>query len=164
MINKDVASVVRYITQGVYVIAVRDNERKNAFTAAWVMQVSFQPLMLCFSINPEHHSYQLLQATNICTVNALSKQQMQLAEHFARSGGDKMTGFEWQTAPTGAPILSEAIAYFDCRINHYADAGDHKLVICSVVDAGVLNTGEPLLYNDTGNMDGSQELYQRGTK
>ncbi|MDD5631634.1 MAG: flavin reductase family protein, partial [Methylococcales bacterium] len=61
---------------------------------------------------------------------------------------------------TGAPILSESLAYFDCRVSHYTDAGDHKIAICEVIAAASLNKGHPLLYNQTGDMDGSSELYK----
>ena len=119
------ASLFKQISHGVYVIGVRDGDRQNAFTAAWVMQVSFNPPLLAISINPQHYSYQLLQAGGICTVNVLGRDQLALAAHFGRSAPDKMAGFRWQQAETGAPVLSESLAYFDCRVSHYADAGDH---------------------------------------
>ncbi|WP_305909858.1 flavin reductase family protein [Methylomarinum sp. Ch1-1] len=152
--------LVRQITLGVYVIGVNNGTKQNAFTAAWVMQASFDPLLLCISINPEHYSWQLLQEGGICSVNVLGKHQYAIAEHFGASGlKDKMAGFRWHQAETGAPVLSESLAYFDCRVSHYADAGDHKLAVCEVVDAALLNNGPLLLYNDTGDMDGSSEIY-----
>ncbi|WP_340123100.1 flavin reductase family protein [Methylobacter svalbardensis] len=152
-------TLVKQISHGVYVIGVGVGERQNAFTAAWVMQVSFDPLMLAISINPKHYSYQLLQESGVCTVNVLAQDQYALAEHFGRSAKDKMAGFQWQTAESGAPVLSESLAFFDCQISHYADAGDHKIAICKVVAAAKLNQGRPLLYSQTGDMDGSAELY-----
>jgi flavin reductase (DIM6/NTAB) family NADH-FMN oxidoreductase RutF len=71
-----------------------------------------------------------------------------------------MNGFQWQKGITGAPVLSASLAYFDCQVSHYTDAGDHKLAICKVVSAAKLNDGRPLLYNQTGAMDGSSELYE----
>ncbi len=152
-------TLVKQISHGVYVIGVGEGERQNAFTAAWVMQVSFEPLLLAISINPEHYSYQLLQASGVCTVNVLGQDQYALAEHFGRSAKDKMAGFKWQKAKTGAPVLVESLAYFDCRVSHYTDAGDHKIAVCKVVAAATLNPGRPLMYNQTGDMDGSSELY-----
>jgi len=38
------------LTHGVYVIGVAAEGRENAFTAAWVMQASFQPPMLALGI------------------------------------------------------------------------------------------------------------------
>jgi flavin reductase (DIM6/NTAB) family NADH-FMN oxidoreductase RutF len=64
-------TLFKQISLGVYVIGVSDGERQNAFTAAWVMQVSFNPPLLAISINPEHYSYQLLQKGGVCTVNVL---------------------------------------------------------------------------------------------
>ncbi len=146
--------LVKQISHGVYVIGVSDGCHQNAFTAAWVMQVSFEPLLLAISINPEHYSYQLLQVGGVCSVNVLGQDQYAIAKHFGQSGKDKMAGFKWQKDITGAPILSESLAYFDCQVSHYADAGDHKIAVCKVVAAAKLNEGQPLLYRQTGNMDG----------
>ena len=150
----------KHISHGVYVIGVSDGPRQNAFTAAWVMQVSFNPPLLAISINPQHYSYQLLQAGGICTVNVLGRDQLALAAHFGRSAPDKMAGFRWQQAETGAPVLSESLAYFDCRVSHYADAGDHKIAVCKVIAAAKLNEGRPLLYSQTGDLDGGSQLYE----
>jgi flavin reductase (DIM6/NTAB) family NADH-FMN oxidoreductase RutF len=152
-------ALVKQISHGVYVIGVGVGEHQNAFTAAWVMQVSFDPLLLAISINPEHYSYQLIRASGVCTVNVLGQDQYALAEHFGRSAPDKMAGFQWQQAKTGAPVLSESLAYFDCQVSHYADAGDHKIAVCKVVAAATLNQGRPLLYSQTGDMDRSSGLY-----
>ncbi|MCL7420463.1 MAG: flavin reductase family protein [Methylobacter sp.] len=155
-------SLFKLISHGIYVIGVSDGIHQNAFTAAWVMQASFDPLLLALSINPQHYSYKLLQAGGICTVNVLGQHQQAIAEHFGRPGlRDKMAGFQWQISQTGAPILSESLAYFDCEVSHYADAGDHKIAICTVIDAAMLNQGQPLLYVQTGDMDGSSELYAK---
>ena len=45
-------TLFKQISLGVYVIGVSDGERQNAFTAACVMQVSFNPPLLAISINP----------------------------------------------------------------------------------------------------------------
>lgn len=149
----------KLISHGVYVVGVRDGEFRNAFTAAWVMQVSFDPLLLAISINPEHYSYRLLKNGGICTINVLGREQYAIAEHFGRSGLDKMAGFQWLSAETGAPILQDSLAYFDCEVSHYTDAGDHRIAVCKVIAAAELNPGKPLLYSQTGNMDGSSRLY-----
>lgn len=156
--NNQLNELMKQITHGVYVIGVSDGEHKNAFTASWVMQVSFEPLLLAFSINPQHHSYQLLRTGGVCAVSVLKQGQTALAEHFARSDIEKMTGYQWQQGKTGAPIFLESSAFFDCEVKHYLDAGDHKIVVCKVVDAGYLQQGQPMLYSETGDMDGSSQF------
>jgi flavin reductase (DIM6/NTAB) family NADH-FMN oxidoreductase RutF len=157
---ENIEELVKQLSHGVYVIGVTDGTHQNAFTAAWVMQASFKPPLFALSINPEHYSYQLLQAGGVCTINVLAQHQYPIAEHFGHSSKGKMAGFEWQTDITGAPILSDSLAYFDCKVSHYTEAGDHKIALCKVVSAAILNHGKPLLYNQTGDMDGSSALYE----
>jgi len=157
---QDIENILQYITQGVYIVGVTDGEKINAFTAAWVMQVSFSPVLLAISINPEHYSYRLLKKGSVCSVNVLSQEQMQMAAHFGRSGvNDKMSVGTWVAAVTGAPVLQESLAYFDCKVSHEISAGDHQLVICEVLEARELNIGTAMLYSETGSMDKSTELY-----
>jgi flavin reductase (DIM6/NTAB) family NADH-FMN oxidoreductase RutF len=153
--------ISKYITHGVYVISVANGKEQNAFTAAWVMQVSFAPPLLAFSINPGHYSYDLLKAGGVCAVNVLGQEHLAIAAHFGQSGvKEKMTKYLWLTGKTAAPVLSDCLAYFDCKLSHLTDAGDHKIAVCEVLAAAELNTGWPLLYSQTGNMDGSRELYK----
>lgn len=157
---QDIENVLQHISQGVYVVGVADGEKNNAFTAAWVMQVSFSPVLLAISINPEHYSYQLLKKGGVCSVNVLSQEQTHIAAHFGQSGiKDKMAMGTWAAALTGAPVLRESLAYFDCKVSHEVSAGDHQLVICEVLEARTLNVGAAMLYSDTGSMDNSTELY-----
>ncbi len=153
---KTLNELCKLITHGVYVIAVTDGQRERAFTAAWVMQVSFDPLMLAFSINPQHGSYAILKAKGRCTVNVLAKPQLAIAAHFGCNDiPDKMTGYQWQRTQNGVPVLADSLCYFDCTVSHTTSAGDHELVVCKVVEAVYLHSGEPMNYRDTGNMDGT---------
>lgn len=161
--NQNIATLMQQITHGVYVIAVSDGELQNAFTASWVMQVSFKPLLLAFSINPEHYSYELLQKGGVCSINVLSQDQLEVAEHFGlpyNKYKHKMDGYEWRQDKTVAPILAEAVAYFDCKVSHYTEAGDHVCVVCEVLNADFLKKSELLLYADTAGLDGGAENYK----
>lgn len=162
--SDNLVQLCQQLTHGVYVIAVQDTQREHAFTAAWVMQVSFAPLLVAFSINPKHYSYEILRAGGRCSINVLAKSQLALAAHFGNARiRDKMAGQQWQRSASGMPYLPEALAYFDCRVSHSTSAGDHDIMVCKVIDGGCLNTGSPLLYSDTGSMDASAELYTQPT-
>ncbi|MBA3317014.1 MAG: flavin reductase [Gemmatimonadales bacterium] len=159
----DVADLFRRLTAGVYVIGVAEGERRNAFTAAWLTQVSFDPLLLALSVNPGHASYPLLVGGGGFTVSVLSREQLHLARHFGtRSGreGDKLAGIAWRSGSTGAPILTEAAAFLECRVTRRFPAGDHEIIVARPVGGEILFPGAiPLAYADTGELDGSRELY-----
>ena len=123
----------RCLTNGLYVVGVAHDNRRNAFTAAWITQVSFDPLLLALSIHPAHASYPILMAAGLFTVSVLRQDQLELARHFGTQSGrviDKLVGQRWQAALEGAPVLLDAAAYLECRlIGRYA-AGDHELNAC----------------------------------
>ena len=138
--KKDLASLFRRLTHGVYVIGVVDNDQNNAFTAAWVMQASFNPLVLALSINPNHSSYTMIQKSKVFSVNVLGKEQLDLAGHFGKpSTSDKLVDINWHSDQTGAPILDHALAYFECEVSRDCEAGDHMIVIGRVVNGAVIN-------------------------
>ena len=153
------------LTTGVYIVGVSDGSVRDAFTAASVTQVSYQPLLLSFAINPEHASYKLLLAGKGWTVSVLHRDQIEWARRFGTEspqGVDKMQGVKWESAGSGLPFLKEALAYFDCRLVAEYAAGDHRLVLGKVVAGAVLSAepdAKPLIYADTGNLDQSAALY-----
>jgi flavin reductase (DIM6/NTAB) family NADH-FMN oxidoreductase RutF len=111
------ATLFKRLTQGVYVVGVAHGEERNAFTAAWIMQVSFDPLLLALSINPHHSSYRLLKAARAFSVNVLKEDQLHLAKHFGQpADDDKLAGTESTTDRLGLPLLREALAWFECKV------------------------------------------------
>ena len=159
----DVADLFRQLTAGVYVVGVAEGERRNAFTAAWLMQVSLDPLLLALSVNPGHASYPLLVGGGVLAVSVLARDQLHLAAHFGTRSAretDKLAGIAWRAGRTGAPILDGALAYLECRIAQRFPAGDHQIVIARPIAGEILRPDAiPLTYADTGDLDGSRELY-----
>ena len=158
-----IEAVFRRLTLGVYVVGVATDGRSDGFTAAWVMQVSFDPLLLALSINRAHASYPLLQTGGGFVVNLLKREQLDLARRFGTQSGrdhDKLAGVRWRPGRTGAPILEEALGYFDCRLEGSLPAGDHDVVLGRVLEARLLDPAAvPLAYAETGDLDGSSALY-----
>jgi flavin reductase (DIM6/NTAB) family NADH-FMN oxidoreductase RutF len=156
-----IAELFQRLTQGVYVVGVAHGGARNAFTAAWVMQVSFNPLLLALSIDPQHSSYRLLKEGRAFSVNVLKKGQLDLAEHFARPAStEKLATSQWTTGRIGVPLLHEALAWFECRLIGDYPAGDHRLVMGRVIGGELVDSdAEPLSYRETGMMDGAAALF-----
>ncbi|MBM4201219.1 MAG: flavin reductase [Gammaproteobacteria bacterium] len=153
----EIAEIFRRVSHGVYVIGVSSGERRNAFTAAWVMQVSFKPLMLAVSINPGHSSYGLLKEGGRFSVTVLARDQFDLALHFGQSAGiDKLADQAWHPSPRGVPMIDTGLAQFECVYESECDAGDHRVVVGRVIDGALLDRDRaPLIYRDTGDADGA---------
>ncbi len=159
----EIAQLFHRLTLGVYVIGVAQGDRRDAFTAAWVMQASFDPLSLALSVNQLNASYSLIHGSGVFTVNVLKAGQLALARRFGTQSGrerNKLEGARWKPGASGAPILGEALAYFECELTGSINAGDHEVVIGRVIDGRILDLdATPMSYSETGDMDGSSALY-----
>jgi flavin reductase (DIM6/NTAB) family NADH-FMN oxidoreductase RutF len=155
--------IFRRLTNGLYVVGVAHGDDRDAFTAAWITQVSFDPLLLALSINPSHASFPILAAANAFSVSVLRRGDLELARHFGTQSGrevDKLAGQRWQAALEGAPVLLDGVAYLECRVAGRHAAGDHVLVLGQVVGGRLLSPeAAPMTYAETGDLDGSSELY-----
>jgi flavin reductase (DIM6/NTAB) family NADH-FMN oxidoreductase RutF len=159
----DLPDLFRRLTHGVYVVGVADGSARDGFTAAWVMQASFDPPMLAVSVHPGNASYAILERSAGFAVSLLREGQLEVARAFGTVSGrdrDKLAGTRWRPGRTGAPILEDALAFFDCARGASLPAGDHVLVVGRVVDGAILHPGAaPLRYDETGELDGSRRLY-----
>lgn len=138
------------LVNGVYVVTTRLKEVVNGMTAAWVSQVSLNPLLIMVSIAPPRYSHNLIKDSGIFALNVLTTAQVELAKRFGYKSGrkvDKFAGLEWTTAATGAPILPQAYAYLDLTLTDTFPAGDHTLFVGQVVDAKILHPqAQPLVF------------------
>ena len=144
---------LRKIPHGVYVVGVKQGDQLNAFTATWLTQVSFTPPLVAIGIKKDAHSFDMIRHDGVFSVNLLGKDQKALAEHFVKPAsvvGEKLNGIPHRAGKTGAPILDEAIAYFECEVREILAGGDHAAVIGEVVEAGVRKDEEALTLKDTG--------------
>ena len=164
--RSEMAELFHRLRAGVHVVGVATGSRRGGFTAAWLMQASFEPLLLALSVNPANASYPLLRDGGGFVVNMLRQGQLELARRFGTRSGraeDKLAGIRWRPGRNGAPILEDALAYFDCVVTASVQAGDHELVLGRVLDGQILDRrAEPLAYAETGDMDGSGALYPAG--
>mgnify|MGYP001579184818 CR=1 FL=1 len=147
-------TALRKIPHGIYVVGVKDGAQTNAFTATWLTQVSFTPPLVALGVKKDGGSFHMIQQGGVFSVNLLGKGQKALAEHFVKPAsvvGKKLQGVGHRPGKTGAPVLDDAIAYFECEVREIAsEAGDHAVVIGEVVEAGVHRDEPALSLADTG--------------
>jgi flavin reductase (DIM6/NTAB) family NADH-FMN oxidoreductase RutF len=153
--TKEVAELFSTLTHGVYVIGVADGNRVNAFTAASVMLVSFNQPHLALAINIRHSSYKLLRAGGAFSVNVLTKDQLDFAANYAKPASSaKMSFAPWKPGRTGAPLLCDAMAWFEVKATEELPAGDHALILGRVIDGKLLRPqAAPLTCHDATKLD-----------
>jgi flavin reductase (DIM6/NTAB) family NADH-FMN oxidoreductase RutF len=154
MSKSDFGDVLAKIPYGVAVVTMGRGgpDVENGLTVSWMSQVSFHPPMLMIAVDKLHYSVDLLRSTKNFCVNLLSEDQLHLAGRFAKqaiTGDDKLAEIAQRPSDSGAAILTDGVAYFDCEVKSMFEAGDHLLVIGEIDDAAVLND-RPLLTSASG--------------
>jgi 3-hydroxy-9,10-secoandrosta-1,3,5(10)-triene-9,17-dione monooxygenase reductase component len=115
-------------------------------TVQALMSLSLEPPLLALGIGRRSRAWPAVRRGGLFTLNVLTAEQEDLAEHFGRSGQKRFTGPGWRLGPYGAPELVEAHAWIDCTIRDEHDGGDHFLVVAGVRGLRV-GSGEPLIYH-----------------
>ena len=68
----------------------------------------------------------------------------------SRGGGipvdERFAAAVWSTLETGAPVLAEGAAAFDCRIIDVANVGTHDVLFCRVVALQRSDSADNLIY------------------
>jgi flavin reductase (DIM6/NTAB) family NADH-FMN oxidoreductase RutF len=138
--------VLGHFATGVTVITAVDGGEPVGFTCQSFQSLSLDPPLV--SVAPQRTSTtwpRIRRAGRFCA-NILVEGQEELGRRFARTGTDKFAGVRWTTSPSGCPVLDDALAWVDCELLREVDAGDHLLVLASVLDLAVLSDAPPLLF------------------
>lgn len=131
---------------GVVVVAGMADGIPAGLTCQSFIAVSLDPPLVAVSPSIRSRSWRRIQPSGAFAVNVLTAQQRQLCLTFADGGGrDKFATTGWHRAPSGSPVIDNALAWVDCRIESVRQAGDHFLVLARVEHLQG-RSGEPLMF------------------
>ena len=142
-------AMARYAT-GVSVVATVHEGVRYGMTVNSLTSVSLDPVLLLFCCERDASLHAPLMASGAWAVSVLSGAQRDVAAWFATRGRPGIDQFEGQRAEpgsaTGAPILADALAWFECRTWATYDGGDHTIVVGELLDLGCADNAPGLLY------------------
>jgi flavin reductase (DIM6/NTAB) family NADH-FMN oxidoreductase RutF len=95
--------------------------------------VSLDPPLILFSIGRHSKAFSAWQSVDNFAVNILSENQSAISTRFARALTDKWDGVSVCPGLGGAPLLSDALAWIECRSYAKYDGGDHLIIVGQVL-------------------------------
>jgi len=105
-------------------------------------------------IDHRHKAHALLERPEArFAVNILEQQQVELSNRFAwTKDEDRFQEGDWREAPSGAPVLVDALAWLDCTVWARHPAGTHSIYVGEAQATHVSNDAKalPLLYWNRG--------------
>ena len=132
---------------GVTVVTARGRDgRRVGLTANSFTSVSLDPPMALACIDHRSASLAVLEDAGAFAVNVLHAEQQDLAKRFTCKIADRFDGLDVDTWRTGAPILPDCMASFECELHHAFSAGDHRICIGRIVKLYYNSAHEPLVF------------------
>src|SRR5436309_8554740 len=113
---------------GLFVIGSRAGDRRNAMTANWVTQVSFDPKLVAVAVEKEAVTHELVHEGRAFSVNVVDREDRAIVRKFTKpvdvdAEAHTLNDFPYHDGRTGAPVLDQAVAYVECEVRHEIDVG-----------------------------------------
>ncbi len=143
---KDLRKALGHFVTGVTVITTRGVSGDLAgLTVNSFSSLSLLPPLVTWSIALSAASFAAFETCSHFIVNVLAEDQIQQAERFAQSGGDKFKDLLVRESIAGIPLLDGVAASFACRVAARYPGGDHTIMVGEVL-AYERSERAPLLY------------------
>jgi flavin reductase (DIM6/NTAB) family NADH-FMN oxidoreductase RutF len=137
--------VISHFATGVTIVTAVHEARPFGTTASAVTSLSLEPPMLLICMNKESETGRAVAASERFAVNILGEGQEDLAQRFARKGGDKFDSVPLIDGQWGEPLIEDALATLECRVVEQTVGGTH-VVFFGEVEAASSRGGAPLAY------------------
>jgi len=114
----------------------------NSFAA-----VSLDPPLVLWSLQKDSELADAWQATTVFAVNVLNSNQQELSNHYARKNDHDLVADHYFMGEAGVPVLHDAVASFECKLDASHEGGDHVILVGRVIEMENGEKTEPLVFH-----------------
>jgi flavin reductase (DIM6/NTAB) family NADH-FMN oxidoreductase RutF len=141
------------LSNGVYVLTSRSEDRYGAATVTWVSQASFKPPLIMAAVRRESNVFKCLAESRSAVLHIVGDRQQEIARRFCfptHAVAGTINGEAFMEGRTAAPVLPNLPAYIECQLERIVDSeGDHAIVILRAVEADCRDEVRPLTMAET---------------
>ena len=132
---RDYRDAMACLGAAVNIVTTDGSAGRAGFTASAICSVTDDPPTLLVCINRGSSAYASVTRNKVVCVNVLAARHEQLSRLFGGKvpAEERFAGAAWSTLVTGAPVLTDCAAAFDCRIADVVHVGTHDVLFCQVV-------------------------------
>ena len=115
----------------------------NVLAVAWHTPLSHDPPLLGISIGLTRYSHKLIQSTGEFVVNVMSASMLpavRICGEYTGELDDKFSLAKLKTklaSKISIPVLSDALAFLECKLENQIETGDHTFFIGRVLHASL---------------------------
>ena len=108
--------------------------------------VSLEPPLVLWSLDRASDRFPLFMAASHFCVNVLDGRAQHLSHRLSRKGERSLAEEPCTHGTTELPILKDALAHFECRVEARHEGGDHVIFVGRVISFDHKTDGDPLLF------------------
>ncbi|HEY4807837.1 MAG TPA: flavin reductase family protein [Roseiarcus sp.] len=128
---------MRAFSSGVAIVACGEGEARAGCTATSLASLSLAPPTLIVCLARSSSTLIGLREAGAFSINLLAARHQALAHRFSGHSGvhgpRRFDRAQWVTLSTGAPVLTDAVAAFDCLVEEVIERHSHAIVLGAVV-------------------------------
>ena len=128
---------MRAFSSGVAIVACGEGEARAGCTATSLASLSLAPPTLIVCLARSSSTLIGLRQAGAFSINLLAARHQALAHRFSGHSGvhgpRRFDRAQWVTLSTGAPVLTDAVAAFDCLVEEVIERHSHAIVLGAVV-------------------------------
>lgn len=139
---------MRSLAGAVNIVSTAHSGHRYGMTATAVCSATADPPTVLICLNRVATTHAAVLKAGVFCVNVLRSEDWELSTAFAgaQAGEARFRVREWTHLATGAPVLTDALASFDCRVVKTLDHGSHTVFLGEVESILIGKKGKPLLY------------------
>ncbi len=127
---------------GLFIVGSTDlADRRNGMTTNWITQLSFDPKWIGVGIERDAFTHELIEAGQVFSVCLIDQADRAIVRKFTKPvivdlEAKTLNGFAYDEYATGAPVLTQSVAFLDCEVRDRMEIGGHTFFAGEVVDCG----------------------------
>jgi len=151
---QDYRNAMSRFAGAVHVVTTDGAHGRRGATVIAACSVSDTPPIVLVCLNRQNPANDSFRDNGVFALNTLAAHHQDLATGFSgitRLGQDeRFANGEWSTLSSGAPVLDDALAVFDCELIDTKDLATHRVLFGKVTGLRLGDNLTPLLYHDRG--------------
>jgi len=137
------------VDRDLWLVTSAAGARLGGFIATFVNEASIVPDMprVLVGISRQHFTWELVEASNAFALHLLAEEHLGWVWRFGTHSGrdfDKFAGMTFRRGKTGSPILADAPAWLECRVEARLNTGERTVYLAAVVAAECRRPFTPL--------------------
>lgn len=142
-------AAMRGVPGAVAVIATGEGAARRGLAATAWSSLTADPPMMMVCVNRSASAHPFILDGGAFSINLLSANHAEVAAIFSAqrglTGEARFVAEDWSAGASGLPVLSDAVAVFECRLIEHHEYGTHSIFVGEVTHASSAE-GPALLY------------------